>query len=77
MRDGWDTPKPELEAKITALLGVRWTAPIDVGMVYSYAKDGFAKENPGKLFAQYVLSTVVSASKALICTTFPFVQHIT
>ena len=68
VRDYWEVPKPELEAKISAVLGVPWTVPIDVGMVYSYAATGVGKENPGRMFAEYVslLVTIISGNNALV-----------
>ena len=52
VRDYWETPKPELEAKISGLLGVRWTAAFDIPMIFGYAKTGFAKENTGQMLAK-------------------------
>lgn len=62
VRDNWETPKPELEAKISTLLGVPWTAPIDVGMVYGYATTGYSKENTGTMLAEYVILHLTNLS---------------
>jgi len=44
------------------LVGVPWTAPIDVGMVYGYATAAYAKENTGKMLAEYVFLHVTTVS---------------
>ena len=56
-----------MEAKLSAMLGVPWTAPINVSMVYGFATSGYPKENTGRMIAEYVryFLTVDSASKAL------------
>ena len=40
-------------------MGVPWSAPIDIPMVFSYATAGFAKENTGQMLATYVFHLAI------------------
>lgn len=51
MRDEWEAKKPELEKKISDILGVAWTIDINPNQIYAYADDGYAKESPGAMLA--------------------------
>ncbi|MCJ1247059.1 hypothetical protein MMC30_004270 [Trapelia coarctata] len=54
IRDDFDSKKPDLESQISKALGVPWTVSIDAAAVLEHAEDGYAKENPGSMFAAYI-----------------------
>ena len=55
VRDNWDPVKPEVESKISAILGTAWVIDFDTGLAWEQGQDGdsrYAKENPGKMLAE-------------------------
>lgn len=55
VRDNWDPVKPEVESKISAILGTAWVIDFDTGLAWEHGQDGdsrYAKENPGKMLAE-------------------------
>lgn len=55
VRDNFETKIPELEEKLSSVLGQPWKISFDTGHLYSYADCRFAKEHPGQMFTQYIL----------------------
>ncbi|KAG4270047.1 hypothetical protein FPRO04_11879 [Fusarium proliferatum] len=61
IRDHWDPVKPEIEGKISAILGTPWVIDFDVGLIWEHAQEAsssYATENTGKMLAQYANSTI-------------------
>ncbi|KAF5587154.1 hypothetical protein FPANT_6999 [Fusarium pseudoanthophilum] len=61
IRDHWDPVKPEVEAKISAILGAPWVIDFDVGLIWEHAPEAsssYATENTGKMLAEYANSTI-------------------
>ena len=56
VRDSWDSAKDGLAQDLSSLLGETWTIDVNPNQVYAYATEGYAKEQPGAMIAQYVLS---------------------
>jgi len=65
LRDYWEPEKPQLEARLSALMGVPWIVDIDIGGVYAYAKEGYAKDNPGKMITKYITDTITNLEEFL------------
>ncbi len=66
VRDVWEPAQPDLEARISALLGVPWKTDIDVAYIYSFAESGYPKDIGGTIkasvnsFSPYVLWSLTS-----------------
>ncbi|KAL8708421.1 MAG: hypothetical protein Q9220_006711 [cf. Caloplaca sp. 1 TL-2023] len=58
VRDKWETQQPQLEAKISEMLGVPWKVVFDAGYLYSLAEDRFSQESPGQMFAEYIENAI-------------------
>ena len=55
VRDSWESAKDGLAQDLSSLLGQTWTIDVNPNQLYAYAKEGYAKEQPGAMIAQYVL----------------------
>lgn len=60
VRDKWEVNIPDLEGKLSAVLGVPWKTSVDPGHVYSFAKDRFSKEHPGQMLTEYIYPSLSS-----------------
>ena len=49
VRDVWEAAQPDLERKLSDLLGVPWKTDIDIPYIYTFAESGYAKDNPGDM----------------------------
>lgn len=53
LRDSWEAKKEEIANKTSEILGQTWTVDADEKQIYAYAEEGYAKESPGSMIAQY------------------------
>ncbi|KAL8794624.1 MAG: hypothetical protein Q9195_002820 [Heterodermia aff. obscurata] len=63
IRDVWETAQPDLERKLSDLLGVQWKIDIDFPYIYTFAESGYAKDNPGGMAKSYVEGALNSIEK--------------
>jgi len=49
VRDVWQTAQPDLEERISDLLGVSWKTDIDVAYIFTFAESEYSKTNPGDM----------------------------
>lgn len=49
VRDVWEAAQPDLERKLSDLLGVSWKTDIDIPYIYTFAESGYAKSTPGDM----------------------------
>jgi len=49
VRDDFESNKPTIEEKLTEMLKTPWTIVVDTAPVLSYAQDGQAAQNPGRM----------------------------
>ena len=54
VRDQFESKLPELEAKLSSVLGQPWKINFDTGYLYTFADDRFSKESPGQMFTEYI-----------------------
>ena len=65
MRDDWESKRSDFEQKTSSLLGVPWSFPVDYSTIWSYAEDGYAKQNPGDLVSSYASSFIENLERYL------------
>ena len=54
MRDEFESKIPELETRLSKVMGIPWHVKVDVPATYAHAEDRGAKENPGQMLYKYV-----------------------
>jgi len=54
LRDNWEAKRPELESKISQLLGETWTISVNPNLLYAYAEDDSGKERLGDVIMWYM-----------------------
>ena len=55
VRDNFESKIPELESKLSSVLGQPWKISFDIGHLYTFADDPFSKDSPGQMFTEYLL----------------------
>ena len=49
VRDEWESHRPEIEGKISSLLGETWTVSVNPNLIYVYTDDSNYKERLGSV----------------------------
>ncbi|KAJ3344102.1 hypothetical protein HDU93_003265 [Gonapodya sp. JEL0774] len=61
VRDGFESKKEQLEAKITELLGQKWTIEINPNAIFPYSVEGsYGRDSLGECLTAYVEATVAT-----------------
>ncbi|KAL8820735.1 MAG: hypothetical protein Q9191_007454 [Dirinaria sp. TL-2023a] len=63
VRDNWESAQPNLEKKISDLLGETWKTDIDPAYLYTFAESGYSKDNPGDMIKSYIEGALNSLEK--------------
>lgn len=53
MRDEWETKRPELEERISKILGEKWTVTTNPNLLYVYTTDESYKARIGEVITWY------------------------
>ncbi|KAH8174832.1 hypothetical protein LIA77_06251 [Sarocladium implicatum] len=58
IRDAWENAKEGIESDLSSILGQTWTVDVNANQIYAYAEEGYAKECPGSMIAQYIRAAI-------------------
>ena len=58
VRDEWESKQKDLESSLSTLLGTEWHVSIDAELLYPMTEERYAKESPGEMFREFVVSQI-------------------